>query len=62
VRSPEVGLDKFIAAGLWRLDDRSVPLIGLFLNPDLKPVGGTSQHVLADRVKVPSKNPMTLSG
>jgi hypothetical protein len=54
VRSPEVRLDKFIAAALWRLDDRSVSLIGLFLNPDLKPVSGTSQHV--------SKNPMTLSG
>jgi hypothetical protein len=52
VRSPEVGLDKFIAAALWCLDDRSVPLVGLFLHPDLKPVGRTPQHVSADRVEV----------
>src|SRR5215471_4857115 len=41
MRSPEVGLDKFIPAALRRLDDRNVPLLSSFLNPALKPVGRT---------------------
>ena len=52
-RFPEVGLDKFIASTLWCLDDRGVPLVGLFLHPDLKLVGRPPQHVSADRIEVP---------
>src|SRR6516225_3352031 len=51
--SGEVGLDKIIAATLWSLDDRGVPLVGLSLHPDLKLVGGATQHVSADRIEVP---------
>ena len=52
-RSPEVRLDKFVAATLWSLDDWGVPVIGLFLYPKLKLVSRTAQHVAADRIEMP---------
>jgi hypothetical protein len=53
VRSSEVVLDKFVAATLWSLDYRGVPAVGLFLHPNLKPLGGTTRHVSADRMEMP---------
>jgi hypothetical protein len=49
----EVGLDKFVAPALGRLDNRSVPLIGMLLHPVLKLLGSASQDIAADRVDVP---------
>jgi hypothetical protein len=37
----------------WLIRDRSVSLVGLFLHPDLKLVGGATQHFSADRIEVP---------
>jgi hypothetical protein len=34
---PEVGLDKFIAATLWSLDNRGVPVVGLLPNASRAP-------------------------
>src|SRR2546423_8186971 len=40
----EVGLDEFVAAALWRLDERGVPSVGLFLYPVLELFSGAAQH------------------
>src|SRR6201987_3398119 len=44
----EVGLDKFVAATLWRLDDWSIPAVGLLLPPLLELFGGPPRHIAAD--------------
>ena len=49
----EVGLDKFVAAALGRLDDRSIPFAGLLLHPALELFSGAAQHIAADRIEVP---------
>jgi hypothetical protein len=49
----EVGLDKFVAPALWRLDKRSIPLVGLLLHPSLKLFSGAAQHIAADRIDPP---------
>ena len=49
----KVGVDKFVAPALWGVDDRRVPLAGLFLYPDLKLFGSTAQDIAAHRIEVP---------
>ena len=49
----EVGLDKFVAPSLWRLDDRSIPCFGLLLDPALELLGNAAQHLAADRIDLP---------
>jgi hypothetical protein len=49
----EVGLDEFVAATLGRLDDRSIPSVGLVLHPVLELFGGAAQHISADRIDPP---------
>src|SRR5438552_11122362 len=51
--APEVGLDEFVAATLWRLDDWGIPSVGLFLHPVLELFGGAAQHISADRIDPP---------
>ena len=51
--TPEIGLDKFVAAALWRLDDRSIPSVGLFLHPALELFSRPAQHIAADRINSP---------
>ena len=51
-RASEVGLDEFVTAALWCLDDRSIPSGGLFLDPALKLFGRAAQHIAADRVEL----------
>jgi hypothetical protein len=51
--APEVGLDEFVVATLWRLDDWSIPSVGLFLHPVLELLGGAAQHISADRIDAP---------
>jgi hypothetical protein len=41
----EVALDKFIAAALRRLDNRSAPSVGPLLDPGLKLFCGTAQYI-----------------
>src|SRR5258708_32883737 len=40
----EVGLDKFVAPAFWRLDNRSIPFVGLLLHPSLELFSGAAQH------------------
>jgi hypothetical protein len=49
----EVGVDEFVATSLRSLDDRSVPLRRLLLDPDLKLFCGTAQDIAADRIEMP---------
>ena len=49
----KIGLDKFVAPALWRLDNRRVPVLGLRLHPRLKLFGGGAQHIAADRIDLP---------
>src|SRR5439155_11173623 len=49
----KVGVDKFVAPALWGVDDRGVPLAGLFLNPNLNRFGTTAQTIAAHRIEVP---------
>jgi hypothetical protein len=49
----EIGLDKFVAPALWRLDDRRVPFLGLALHPGLELFGGVAQHIATDRIELP---------
>jgi len=49
----KVGVDKFVAPALRGVDDRGVPLAGLFLYPDLKLFGSTAQDIAAHRIEVP---------
>ena len=49
----KIGLDKFVAPALWRLDNRRVAVLGLRLHPRLKLFGGGAQHIAADRIELP---------
>src|ERR1700737_490464 len=49
----EVSVDEFVAPALWRLDNWGVPFVGLILHPALKLLGGTAQHIAADRIELP---------
>jgi hypothetical protein len=49
----EVGFDKFVATTLRRLDDRSLPSVGLLLHPALELFSGGAQHIAADRIDLP---------
>src|SRR5207249_10497177 len=49
----EVRVDEFVAPALWRLDNRSIPFVGLILDPALKLLGSASQHIAADRIELP---------
>src|SRR5712691_2090478 len=51
--SLEVGVDKFVAPALWRLDNRGVPFVGLLGHPAGKLLGGAAQDIAADRIEVP---------
>src|SRR6516165_11365677 len=48
----EVWLDKFVAPAFWRLNDRSIPFVGLLLDPTLELLGRAAQHISADRIDV----------
>jgi len=49
----EVRVDEFVAPALWRLDNRSIPFVGLILDPALKLLGSAAQHIAADRIELP---------
>ena len=51
--APEVGLDKFVAAALWHLDNWSTPFVSLRLHPALELFSGAAQHVAADWIDLP---------
>ena len=49
----EVGVDKFVATASRRLNDRSVPLVGLLFHPQLKLFSRPAQDIPAHRMEVP---------
>ena len=51
--TPEIRLDEFVAAALWRLDNGSIPSLGLLLDPALELFGRPAQHIAADRIDLP---------